>query len=224
MPIGWISRWTPPLSQIPPCTRILEIAIVYIRYMKETIARSCARIFKMFVFSPENSCTENEPLSSLLMSQYFYSRGWLNKILVCDPFCFTLFFFCFPALSFWWILTVPKGKYILVAPFPSAVDIFLLYFHPSWILSFVSFISGFPTPHPTTTVYYKDREGKTCLYYGVLSLPRPSPNMPFSLLLVSSLFLWSRQPRHFMKKLWSAFIPEIRVLSNPEMNWCSVKF
>lgn len=39
--------------------------------------------------------------------------------MVCDPLCFTLFFFCFPAFSFWWIGTSKKGKYILVAQFPS---------------------------------------------------------------------------------------------------------
>lgn len=28
-------------------------------------------------------------------------------------------FFCFPAFSFWWIVAIKKGKYILVAQFPS---------------------------------------------------------------------------------------------------------
>lgn len=74
-----------------PFMQTLEIGAVHRRYIKEIIDnRHVFKSSKMFVFSPEYTCTKNEPLISML--QYFYSRSWLNKILVCDPFFFTLFF------------------------------------------------------------------------------------------------------------------------------------
>lgn len=95
--------------------------------------------------------------------QYFYSRGCLNKILVCDPLCFTLFF-SVSLLSFWWIVASKEGKYILVAQFPSV--------YCSWYFSLVFlFLLDILLCIPHLRIffiiigYHRNRKGKTKVKY-----------------------------------------------------------
>lgn len=110
-------------------------------------------------------CTAVEKMNlwSRFMPQYFYSRDWLNKILICDPFCFTLFLM-FPCL-FLMDYNSPKWQvysccsislYLLLL-----IHVVCFYFHSSWMFSFVSFILGLL---PWQFGILKIERGKWCVF------------------------------------------------------------
>lgn len=173
------------LTSIKPAKQTLEIATVYRRYWEITdknLFFSLQRCLSFF-FQTTAVCK----LNLWIYVQYFYSRGCLNKILVCDPLCFTLFFFCFPAFSFWWIGRRNKGKYILVAQFPSVYC--SLYF--SLIFLFLLDIL-LCIPHLKIFFivigYHSNRKGKTKVKYfyffhahfNMLLISNPSLSGPIS--------------------------------------------
>lgn len=120
----------------------------------------------MFVFSPQYSCTKKMNLWSLLCHNIFIQgAGWIKYWFV-TPFALPCFF-CFPAFSFWWIITVPKGKYILVAQFPSVYCCWYFPFIFPLLLDAVLCILH-PRVSPTTMGYNKNRERKIDMYLRLL--------------------------------------------------------
>ena len=90
----------------------------------------------------QSRAVQKMDLWSLCHNIFIQGAGWIKYWFV-TPFSLPCFF-CLLAFSFWWIVTDPKGKYILVAQFPSVYWCwyFPIYFHSPWLLSSVSFVLG----------------------------------------------------------------------------------
>lgn len=116
MLLGWIGYAAPCVNF--SFLQTLEIVAVYRRYIKEIIyKRHALSLQRCSSFSTVQLYKKMNLWSLLCHNIFIQGAGWIKYWFV-TPFALPCFL-CFPAFSFWWIITVPKGKYILVAQFPS---------------------------------------------------------------------------------------------------------